>query len=407
MINEKIGGSRNFMRWIIHVDMDAFYAAVEQRDNPELQGKPVIVGGTSNRGVVSTCSYEARQYGVKSAMPLFQAKKLCPQGIYLPPRPAVYQEVSREIMNIMYQATPLVEPLSIDEAFLDITGSIRLLGNPQQIGWKLKESIYHEVGLTASIGIANNKFLAKIASDINKPNGFKIIKQEEAKDFLANLPVTRLWGVGAKTKEKLHGLNIKTIGHLQQLPIPAAEKIFGSNTAKMLQLAVGIDHRPVEVDQQVKSIGNEITFSEDYQDKLVLQQLLLKLAEKVARRMRKENLAGRTITLKIKFNNFKQITRSITINKLINCEVKIFHLAKELLAQEQLTLPVRLIGITVSNLDLDSEQITQLTLFQEENKENEEKITRLSDTLDHLRDKHGEKIIGRGMLAVKGNIFRK
>jgi DNA polymerase-4 len=392
-------------RWIMHVDMDAFYAAVEQRDNPHLMGKPVIVGGESDgRGVVATCSYEARHYGVRSAMPMFQAKRLCPDGVFLKPRFSAYQQASQEIRQIFHQFTPVVEPLSIDEAFLDITGSLKLFGSLEETGNKIKSDIKRRVNLAASVGIANNKFLAKLASDWNKPDGFLIINPWEAEEFLTDLPVSRIWGIGAKTSRRLAGEGVKTIGDLQQMSLAKATQLFGNSAQQMLELARGIDFRPVLTNQPCKSMGNEITFNQDYGDKDFLNQVLLKLAEKISRRLRQHQLQGTTVTLKLKYSDFTQITRSVSIKKPVDYDLTIYNIGKELLAKEKLYLPVRLIGLAVSNFSANHDQ--QLSFFDEE-QEIKEKITRLTKVLDSLKDKHGEKIIGRGIFAAKGNYVKK
>lgn len=396
-------------RWVIHVDMDAFYAAVEQRDNHLLKGKPVIVGGSpESRGVVSTCSYEARQYGVRSAMPSYQAKKLCPNAIFIPPRPAVYKHVAEEIRQIFFQYTPIVEPLSIDEAFLDISGSLKLLGSPEEIGCSIKRQILQQVKLTASVGIANNKFLAKLASDCHKPDGLKIITSSETQKFLADLPVSRMWGIGPKTTHLLAKDGILTVKDLQQMSLTRAELLFGNNARQMLELAMGIDNRPVIVNQPCKSIGHETTFAKDCLDKGLLNQVLLKLAEKISRRLRLHQVKGNTITLKIKYSDFSQITRSAGIGRCgeaTNDDLTIYRIGKDLLEKEKLALPVRLIGLTVSNFEQAGAK--QLVLFAEEQREKQEKTDRLTKALDRIKDKHGEKIIGRGVFAVRGNYLKK
>src|SRR5690554_2393649 len=254
---------------IMHVDMDAFYAAVEQMDKPELKGKPVIVGGVSlsNRGVVSTASYEARKYGVHSAMPIVEAKRLCPDAVFLPGRHERYSEVSRQIFEIFYQYTPLVEQISIDEAFLDLTGCSRLFGDSIQIGRRIKEDIYNKFGLTASIGLARNKFLAKLASDMEKPDGFFVIEDKDIDRILEPLDVNKIWGVGKKTAEILRSRGIDTIGRLKTLPLEELENLLGKNGIRLYYLSRGIDNRRVEVDNPVKSISHEEIFAENISDK--------------------------------------------------------------------------------------------------------------------------------------------
>src|SRR6185436_3827868 len=269
-------------RIILHVDMDAFYASIEQRDQPTLQGRPVIVGadpkGGRGRGVVAACSYEARKFGVRSALPISQAWKLCPQGAYVPVRMDRYVEVSRQVMEVLHRFTNLVEPLSIDEAFLDVSGSTALFGSPEQIARAIKKQIREATALCASVGVAPNKFVAKIASDLKKPDGLVIVKQEDVEDFLRDLPISRLWGVGPKTEQRLHELGIQTIGDLRAKP----------QGAHLHELAYGRDNRPVVPDWEARSVSNETTFEEDTADRKLLLRTLRSLSESVGRRLRVE-----------------------------------------------------------------------------------------------------------------------
>ncbi|MDA8234494.1 MAG: DNA polymerase IV [Clostridia bacterium] len=385
--------AENSLRRIIHIDMDAFYAAVEQRDNPQLRGKPVIIGGrTDSRGVVSTASYEARRYGVRSAMPMAQAYRLCPQGIYLPGDHRKYRAVSGQIGAIYREYTPLVEPLALDEAFLDVTGCEKLFGTAEEIGRKMKERISKEVGLTASVGVAHNKFLAKLASDIKKPNGFVIVGPEEVREFLSGLPVGRLWGVGEKTAALLQGWGIKNIGQVARLPMEVLEEKLGAWGRQLYFLARGIDDRPVIPDHQVKSVGHETTFDLDVQDKELLLTTLLDLTLEVGRRLRKKGLVGRTVTLKLRYSDFKTITRAATLEEATDLDNRIYYTAAELLEREDTGQAVRLLGVTVSKLCSGDEG--QISLFNQ-GREKEEKLT---GAVDGILDKFGDGAITRARL---------
>lgn len=374
---------------IMHVDMDAFYAAVEQMDNPELKGKPVIVGGISNRGVVSTASYEARKYGVHSAMPIAEAKRLCPHGIFLPGRHERYSEVSRQIFAILYQYTPIVEKVSIDEAFLDLTGCSRLFGNSIQIGRRIKADIYNKFGLTASIGLASNKFLAKLASDMEKPDGFFVIEEKDIDRILEPLDVGKIWGVGKRTAEILKSKGIDTIGRLKTLTIEELETLLGKNGVRLYYLSRGIDNRRVEVNNPVKSISHEETFAEDISDRNLILASLLRMSIKVSRRLRKAGLVGNTIEVKIRYGDFTTYTRSISISVGTNQTDIIYQKAIYLLEKNKLlNRPIRLLGIGVSNLSPEGPE--QLSLF-----ENNLKMEKLAKTIDLIRDKFGETSVIR------------
>jgi DNA polymerase-4 len=331
---------------IIHLDMDAFYPSVEVLDNPALKGKPVIVGGSKERGVVSSASYEARKFGIHSAQPIVKAKRLCPDGIFLPVRMSRYQEVSKQAFNIYHRFTPLVEPLSIDEAFLDITGSIRLFGEPENIAKKIKQIILKETGLTVSAGVAPSKFVAKIASDIDKPDGLTVVHLDDVKDFLDPLPVKKMWGVGKVSQRLLSRLNIHTFRDLRQTPVKVLEKKFGKHGVKIHLLAMGVDDRDVMPEHDVKSVGNEQTFLHDIISLDTVQKELLALGNKVARRMRHKGLKGKTITLKVKYSDFVQITRSVTLPKFTDDGSEIYSVACRLLKKTEVTKkPIRLLGI--------------------------------------------------------------
>lgn len=287
---------------IIHVDMDAFYAAVEVRDNPELAGKPVIVGGSAGqRGVVSTASYEARKFGVHSAMPAVTARRLCPQGIFLPVRMSHYAQVSRQIQEVFHRYTPLVEPLSLDEAFLDVTGSEGLFGSTREIASKIKADILKEVRLVASVGVAPCKFVAKVASDFGKPDGYIVVEEGKVQEILDPLPVGRIWGVGKVAGKEFHHLGIETIGQLRQMALAEVEKQFGRWGQQFWELANGIDDRKVVPDREAKSISHETTFATDISDMEVLRAVLLELTEQVAWRLRRHELRGKTVQLKVRY----------------------------------------------------------------------------------------------------------
>ncbi|MFP4017421.1 MAG: DNA polymerase IV [Halanaerobiales bacterium] len=376
---------------IMHIDMDAFFAAVEQLDNPELKGKPVIVGGIGldNRGVVSAASYEARKYGVHSAMPMIQARRLCPDGIYLSGRHHRYSEMSRKIFDIFYEFTPLVEGISIDEAFLDLTGCHRLFGDSIEIGKKIKDQIQERLGLTASVGLAPNKFLAKLASGMDKPDGFFIIPEDRISEILEPLPVGKIWGVGKKTEEALKKKGLDTIAKIKKLSINELEAMFGKMGFQLYHLARGIDNRSVEVDNQIKSISHEETFQEDLTDKNQILSSLLRMSSKVSRRLRKKGLEGNTIYIKVRYGDFTTYTRRITVSIATNDTDKIYRTGLRLLEREELlNKPVRLLGIGVSNLYEENRK--QLSLFNDNIK-----ADKLTKTIDGLKDKFGDNSVFR------------
>lgn len=385
-----------FKKVIIHLDMDAFYPAVEVLDNPALKGKPVIVGGSNERGVVSSASYEARKFGVHSAMPMAKAIGLCPKGIFLPVRMSRYQEVSKSIFKIFCLFTPLVEPLSIDEAFLDVTGSAHLFGTPVEIAKKIKQVVLNETGLTVSAGVAPCKFVAKIASDMDKPDGLTVVQSDRVRDFLNPLPVNKMWGIGKKTTVALSRLNIHTFEDLSRMPVEFLERKFGKHGAKMHQLSMGIDERDVEPEHDVKSISHEETFARDIVDMNFAKKELLSLSNKVARRMRSEGITGKTVTLKVKYSDFVQITRSTTLLNSTNDGFKIYATSCCLLKKTKVgKRPVRLLGISISQLNLFGTE-TQLSLFQQDKASS--KRERLNAALDSISDKFGEKSVRPGTL---------
>ncbi|NLW17893.1 MAG: DNA polymerase IV [Firmicutes bacterium] len=379
------------LRPILHIDLDAFFASIEERDRPELRGKPVIIGGRPDqRGVVSTCSYAARKYGVRSAMPLTEAYRRCPHGIFLPGNMAKYKAASRQVFAIFHRFTPLVEPISIDEAFLDLTGCTNLFGDPLTIARKIKELIKQEVGITASAGLAHNKFLAKIASDLQKPDGLVWIKPEEIEQVLHPLPISRLWGVGPKTAEKLRTLGIDTIGDLAAFDIRLLARVVGTGQAHHLkQLAAGQDDRPVMSETEIKSMGHEHTFPTDVCDLNQVIAILLHLAEKVGRRLRRAGLYGRTVALKLRYHDFTTLTRHVSLPEPTNLDQVIYQTGKELLLKNYNGQPVRLIGISLQNL---SPTATQQLSFLEGQAE-KEKRQKLAQAMDKIKNRFGEESI--------------
>jgi DNA polymerase-4 len=341
----------NNPRKIIHIDMDAFYASVEQLDYPDLRGKPLAVGGSEIRGVVSAASYEARRYGVRSAISGIQAKKLCPDLIFVPPRFDRYKEISKQIRKIFLEYTDLVEPLSLDEAYLDVTENKK--GNPSAtlIAQEIRQRIFEEVGLTASAGISVNKFVAKIASDYNKPNGQKTVHPDEVAAFLEKLDVKKFYGIGKVTAEKMYKLGLFTGIDLKQKPLEYLEKHFGKSGLHYFQIVRGIHESAVKPNRKIKSVGAERTFSENLSSEIYLEERLLNIAKELENRLKKSKIAGKTITLKIKYSDFTLQTRSKTMPYFITDKAIIAEVAKELLYQERLRDSVRLLGISIHNLN--------------------------------------------------------
>lgn len=380
---------------IIHVDMDAFFASVEQLDNPALKGQPVIVGGRpGGRGVVSAASYEARAFGVHSAMPLKTALRLCPQGIFLPVRFARYGEISKHIREIFHRYTPMVEPLSSDEAFLDIKGSEGLFGSAETIGRKIKEEILNETGLTASVGLGPNKFLAKLASDLRKPDGFVVITLDKIREILDPLPVGRLWGVGKKAELRLHALGYKTIGQIAAANPKALEMAFGPSAIHLWELAQGIDFRVVTPDRLAKSLSADITFSEDIEDKEVLGEKLLDLVEHLGSRLRKKEIKAAVIEVKLRSSDFETRSVSKSLLEPMNETMLLWGEAKALL-QKLLKfdlLPARLISVGAVRLVRPGE--IQGGLFDTKIIKKQGEIDR---TLDAIKAKFGSESIGRGV----------
>ena len=382
-------------RAIMHIDMDAFFAAVEQRDNPELKGKPVIVGGSvESRGVVSTASYEARTYGVHSAMPMAEAHRLCPNGIYLPVDMQKYRRVSRQIMDIFHRFTPEVEAISLDEAFLDLTESLRLFGSAEEIGRKIKQLIREELQLTASVGLSYNKFLAKLASDMDKPDGFYQIRPEDLQEKVWVLPVRRMMGVGPKTAQMLEKMGVTTIGQLAGMNAGLLEHILGKQGLVMHEVANGIDNRPVEPVRESKSVGRETTFAQDIQEQYLLETILFTLADDVCHTLRSSGLKGKTVSIKIRYPDFHSITRAVTLDTYTSSFEPVFEAVKQLMAQNYKEgTPVRLIGVTVSSLKKDEQIVEQQNLFQDvtaRKKQNE-----LNRVMDIINGKYGGDTVHR------------
>jgi DNA polymerase-4 len=382
---------------IVHVDMDAFYASIELRDQPALAGRPVCVGGRADqRGVVAAASYEARRYGVRSAMATARAMELCPDMVLLPPDFEKYTQESRRIMAIFRRYTPLVEPLSLDEAFLDVEGSRRLFGSAEEIGRRIKTEILKETGLVASIGVAPSKFLAKLASDLDKPDGFRVIRPEEVRTILDPLPVSKIFGVGPRTAKRLESLGVRTVGDLASQDRRSVMREFGASGAWIHDLAHGIDPRRVTARRIEKSHGMERTFPRDVQDREELRLLLLEFCEEISFDLRHRGLRGRTVTLKARYANYKTVTRSRTAEYPINHGKRIYALARELLER----IPrgaLRLLGVQVSNLE-DVRQPLQGRLFDEAEgsaagsagrEPGEQRLERASAALDGLRQRFG------------------
>ncbi len=376
---------------ILHVDMDAFYASVELRDRPELAGRPVCVGGSAEgRGVISAASYEARRYGVHSAMPTARALALCPDLVLLAPDFESYTRESRQIMGIFRRYTPLVEPLSLDEAFLDVSGCERLFGDAASIGRAIKTDILRETGLVASIGVAPTKFLAKLASDLDKPDGFRVIAPGEVRSVLDPLPVSKLFGVGERTAKRLEALGVRTIGQLASRPREEVERRFGASGAWIHDLAHGIDERRVTPGRAEKSVGRERTFPEDIADRDELRRRLYGFCDEVAYDLRDRGLRGRAVTLKARFSDFSTVTRSRTLEHATNLGPRFFAVARELLERVP-QQPLRLLGVSVAQLE-DVRGPVQGRLFEEDGPapESDRRLERAQPGLDRLRRKYGK-----------------
>ena len=432
-------------RWIMHVDMDAFFASIEQLDHPEYKGHPVIVGGLSSRGVVATCSYEARKFGVHSAMPISRAKKLCPDGIYVYPRMDRYKEVSHQIFSIMKEFTPHIEPLSIDEAFLEVSGMSTMYSGPKALGRAIKDRVFEETGLIISAGLAPNKFLAKLASDLDKPDGLVVIPYGREKEILAPLPIKRIWGVGPRTEKILKTGGFHLMRHIQALPDESSLiPLVGNQARRIWELANGIDDRPVETDRKIQSIGAEETYEEDLTDGSAIELEFRYFANRLSKRLRKCNLLGHTVSIKVRYDDFTTVSRQKRLDTPSDHEYVFFETALLLwnkLMQDKTSKkpkgtkndiellgattkvkstnlkstnsnysssnyggsseiafmdppsPIRLLGLTVSGLD--EEVPMQDSLFESPQDETEDK---LASVLDSLESKFGETAVMSGAL---------
>ena len=418
----------------MHVDMDAFFASIEQLDHPEYKGHPVIVGGLSSRGVVATCSYEARKFGVHSAMPISRAKKLCPDGIYVYPRMDRYKEVSEQIFSIMKEFTPYIEPLSVDEAFLEVSGMSTMYSGPKALGRAIKDRVFEETGLIISAGLAPNKFLAKLASDLDKPDGLVVIPYGREKEILAPLPIKRIWGVGPRTEKILKTGGFHLMRHIQALPDESSLiPLVGNQARRIWELANGIDDRPVETDRKIQSIGAEETYEEDLTDGSAIELEFRYFANRLSKRLRKRNLLGHTVSIKVRYDDFTTVSRQKRLdtpsdhehvffetalllwNKLMQdktskkpkgkakeleslgattkVQAKAFKYSSEKTRWIDPPGPIRLLGLTVSGLD--EEVPMQDSLFESPQDETEDK---LASVLDSLESKFGETVIMSGAL---------
>jgi DNA polymerase-4 len=390
---------------IIHVDMDAFFVSVELLDQPELRGKPVVVGGDGERGVVAAASYEARSFGIHSAMSSVQARRLCPHAIFLRGRYERYSEVSANVMAIFRDVTPLVEPLSLDEAFLDVSGALRLLGEAPIIASALRQRVLDEQGLTCSVGVASTKFVAKLATEAAKPkasekgpqfgSGVFVVQPEETLEFLRPLPVESLWGVGPATLAKLHRIGVLTIADLADLPEENVVAVLGRSQGRHLHsLANGHDERSVEPDRAMKSIGHEETFARDHHLRSTLDRELVQFADAVASRLRAQGLVARTIQLKVRFGDFTTITRSTTVNVSVDDSRSILEAGRRLLELVDPAQGVRLLGLSVSGLSSDSSK--QLTFDEATGVPGWQEADR---TIDEIRARFGDDAIGPAISA--------
>ena len=370
-------------RTILHVDLDAFYAAVEVRERPELAGKPVIVGadprGGRGRGVVAAASYPARRYGVHSAMPISQAYRRCPHGVYVRPRMTLYATVSRRFMDILRRYSELVEPMSIDEAFVDVTASAALFGTGEEIARRIKEGVRREERLTASVGVAPTKFVAKIASDLDKPDGLVVVSAADVTDFLAGLPVQRLWGAGQKTVAKFEQLGVRTIGDVALMPRRKLERVFGATLAQHFSdLALGIDPRLVIAAHECKSLSHETTFAEDVRDRSIVERTLLSLVDEVARRLRRQGFVGDRVTVKLRTADFVTVTRQASLSAPADTTEALWPVARRLLGQADRTRKaIRLVGASVAI----GAQAQQLSLFDAKLRERQRRIAKAIDAV--------------------------
>jgi DNA polymerase IV len=379
-------------RSILHLDMDAFFAAIEQMDQPQLRGKPILVGFDGPRGVVTTASYEARPFGCRSAQPMAVAKRLCPQAIVVPVRHERYREMSHRVFAILDQFSPVIEPLSIDEAFLDLTGTEKLLGAAESVGRRLKDRVKIETGLTASVGVAANKFLAKLASDLQKPDGLVVIRAQDAQWLLAPMAVTKIWGIGPAMASRLKLLGISTIGDLQRFPLDVLQQQIGDEAEHFMRLAHGLDDRPVTADQDAKSIGQEQTFEINVGSPEEVRRVLIEQVDQVARRVRRHKLLARTVTLKIRFGDFQTVTRSRTLPQATDSTLELEETALAIWNQwvKKSFQPVRLIGATASQF---AQEEVQRSLFVDPEQQRQKRVDAVSD---EISERFGKDSIRRG-----------
>jgi DNA polymerase-4 len=394
---------------LLHVDLDAFYASVEQHDDPSLAGRPVIVGGLGPRGVVAAASYEARAFGVYSATPMTRARRACPEGVFLAPRFDRYRDASNEVMTILRSVTPLVEPIALDEAFLDVEGARRLHGTGPEIAAAIRSRVTAETGLTASVGVATTKLLAKLASDLSKPDGLLVVEPGTELELLHPLGVRRLWGVGPATERKLTALGVRTVGELAALPEDTLVHALGSAAGHHLhELAWNRDPRPVVADQEVKSIGHEETFPTDLHDHAALDHKLVSLADGVGSRLRKAHVAARTVQLKVRFGDFHTVTRSRTLTEPTDLAVDLHRVARELLLALDVSPGVRLLGISGQQLVRKAvDPGEQGTLFGDhpgtdatpeapDSQRDDDRPAALERSVDEVRARFGPGAVGRG-----------
>jgi len=408
-------------RWILHADMDAFYASIEQRDHPELRGRPVIVGATSPRGVVAAASYEARRFGVRSAMPGFRAHQLCPDGVYLPSNMALYAQVSRQIQTLFHDFTPLVEPLALDEAFLDVSGSVGLFGSVEALARELKQRVYAATQLRVSVGVAPSKLVAKIACNLGKPDGLRMIAAGEVRAALDPLAIGELWGVGPVLERKLRAIGVETFGELARLELAPLEALVGRRASELRALALGEDTREVEAERAPKSIGEENTFESDVQSEARVDEVLRVHADAVARRLRRAGYRGRTISLKIKLAradagratergpHYPLLSRSKTLPEPTDDAEQISSVVRALWQSAALRVPIRLLGVSVSGLESSGAGQGQLGLFEpgaagapplQGASPGADPIRargRLGPTLDAIAERFGSQAIGRAV----------
>ena len=382
---------------ILHIDMDAFFAAIEQRDNPTLKNKPVIVSGKSKRSVVATASYEARLFGIRSAMPVFQAKQKCDHLVIVPGNMKKYRAESKKMMEIISHFSPLVEQVSIDEAYIDIKGCERLFGSPENIARSIKIYIYNELFLTCSVGIAPIKFLSKIASDMNKPDGITIIKRSQVKDFIFSLPIQKVSGIGKSAMKKMEILQIKTLGDINKYTLPILTQKFGKMGQKLIALSNGIDPSRVETNYTRKSISSETTLSKDIFDFETIKQMILDRSQSVGRELRKKNFVCENVFIKLKFSDFSQITRSKKLDTSICSSAAIFNEALALYKKVQLKKRIRLVGVGVTALK-DKNTPVQMQLIQDQSRQKKQWES-VDSAVDSISEKFGTHIIKKASLS--------